>query len=120
MLIHTPIKSGLSWSMRGRAWFSVGGVGVALVIFSAMIGLELSAATARSSGETSGETVNHTQKGDRLPLVPAFHRNAVNELLEIKVPRAPNPDSELADGCEPLVSSLAHSPWANVAGRCVS
>jgi hypothetical protein len=28
MLIHTPIKSGLSWSMRGRAWFSVGGVGL--------------------------------------------------------------------------------------------
>jgi hypothetical protein len=106
--------------MRGDAQFLVGGLGVALVLLSAMIGLELSVTTARSGGESSWETVNRTQKGDRLPLVPAFHRNAVNQLLEIKVPRAPNTDSELADGCESLVSSLAHSPWANVAGRCVS
>lgn len=120
MLTHTPIRSSLSRSMPGRAWFSAGGIGVALVIFSAIIGLELSVATAHSGGAISRETVNRTQKGDRLPLVTAFHRDAVNQLLEIKVQHAPNPELKLADGCEALVSALAHSPWSNVAGRCVS
>jgi hypothetical protein len=118
MLTHTPSQSGLSPSMRRGAQFLVGGLGVTIVLLSAIIGLEVSVATARSGVEASGQTVNRTQKRDRLPLVPAFHRNAVNQLLE--VPRSPNADSELADGCESLVSPLAHSPWANVAGRCVS
>ena len=73
MLTHTPIQSSLSRSMRGGAQFLVGGLGVALVIFSAIIGLEVSVATARSGVKASWETVNRTQKGDRLPLVPAFH-----------------------------------------------
>ena len=120
MATHTRIQSGLSRSMRGGVQLFVGGLGVALVILSVIINLEDSVATALSGVEASGQIVDHTRKGDRLPLVPAFHRNALNQPLEIKVLLSPNADSELADGCESLVSSLAHSPWANVAGRCVS
>ena len=55
-----------------------------------------------------------TLKGHRLPLVP------VNQPVEINIPFAPATDLELADGCESLVSSLAHSQLARIAGRCVS
>ena len=73
MLTHISIRSGLSGSMRGGAWFFAGGVGVAFVLFSAIIGLEL---LLQPRGQVAKllETVNRTQKGDRLPLVPTFHR----------------------------------------------
>jgi hypothetical protein len=106
--------------MRGGAQFLIGGFGLALVLLAVIIGIEVSVATARSGDESPSQIVNHARKGDRLPLIPAFHLNAENQPLEIKVPHAPTFDSKLADGCESLVSSLAHSPWANVAGRCVS
>src|SRR5580765_308994 len=101
MLTRTPSR----WMRRG-APFLVGGLGVTIVLFPAIAGFEVSVAIARSGVEVSGQTVNRTQKRDRLPLVPAFRRNAVNQPLEIKVPRSPNADSELADGCESLVSPL--------------
>jgi hypothetical protein len=106
--------------MRGGVQFIVGGVSAALIMLSIITGLEVSTATARSGVEPSGKIVNRTQKGDRLPLVPALHLNAVNQPREIKVPSAPSYDSKLADGCESLVSPLAHSRLARIAGRCVS
>jgi hypothetical protein len=40
---------------------------------------------------TQTRSLNRMRKGDRLPLVPASHRNAVNLPLEINVPRTPAP-----------------------------
>ena len=71
------------------------------------------------TGATAGETVNRNGKGDRLPIVPALHRTyakqPVNEALRT-LPRG----QELAEGCEPLASSLSRSSLANIAGRCLS
>lgn len=113
------MQSRLSQSMCD-VQFLVGGLGVVLAIFSIIIGLEVSVATARSGVEPSEEIVNRTQKGDRLSLVPALRLNALNQPLEIKVPRSLSTDLKLADGCESLVSPLVYSRLAHIAGRCVS
>ena len=68
---------------------------------------------------TAGEMVNRTGKGDRLPIVPALHRvhakQPVHETLRTLLR-----NQELAEGCEPLASSLSRSSLANIAGRCLS
>jgi hypothetical protein len=89
------------------------------VVFSVafIIGLEVSAATAGSEPKHS---VKISRKGDRLPLVTSFYRDPVNQPLNISVPSAPTSDLKMADGCEALVSSLAHSPLKYIAGRCLS
>jgi hypothetical protein len=117
MLTQISFTSFQSGSSRS---FLVGGLAAALAILSIVIDLEVSVGAARSAVESSAEIVTRTRKGDRLPLPPAFYVNAVTKSREINVPRAPASDSKLADGCESLVSSLAHSPLARVAGRCVS
>jgi len=81
---------------------------------SFFIGIEPSVTTA-SSGSAAVEKVNRTGKANRLPLFPAFGRKPVNGLMG---PRAR--DQELSDGCEALASPLAHSPLAQMAGRCLS
>ena len=106
--------------MRSGAHFLIGGLGVALAIFLIFIGTEVSVATASSGIEPSGKIVNRAEKGGRLPLVSALHLNALNQPFEIKLPRAPSTGSKLADGCESLVSPLADSRLARIAGRCVS
>jgi hypothetical protein len=70
----------------------------------------------------SAQTVNRATKGDRLPLLlhPAINSNIMNGLGEIIFQRAPVFDSYLPDGCESLVSSMAHSSLVNIAGRCLS
>ena len=100
--------------MSGSAQVLVGGLGVVLLMLFIMVGLEVSVAAARSGVAPSVDVVNRTLKGHRLPLVP------VNQPVEINIPFAPATDLELADGCESLVSSLAHSQLARIAGRCVS
>ena len=84
------------------------------------MGIEVSVATASSAAAPSGEIVNRAQKGNRLPLVPALHQNPVSRQLEVNLPRMPAPEQGLADGCESLVSPLARSPLAQIAGRCLS
>jgi hypothetical protein len=66
---------------------------------------------------TAGEMINRNGKGNRLPIVPALHyaKQPVNEALRT-LPRG----QELAEGCEPLASSLSRSSLANIAGRCLS
>jgi hypothetical protein len=79
-----------------------------------MIGLEVSAATVRStlSEQSSEQIVNRTRKGDR--------QLAVHEVRQIKFEHTPAPDLKSVDGCESLVSPLANAALAKVAGRCVS
>ena len=114
------IQSGLPHSISNRAQILVCGLGVGLAIVSIIMGLNASVATARSSVEPSGQIVDRMQKGDRLPLLSKSHLNAVSQRLKINAPRARTLDSKLADGCDPIVSFLAHSELARIAGRCVS
>jgi hypothetical protein len=81
--------------------------GLILAALTTVIGFE-GIATARPDVGSSVEIVNRTRKADRLPMV------------QINMPRAPAYDARLPDGCESLVSPLAQSHLARVAGRCVS
>ena len=114
MLAQYPIHS--LGSIRRGGYVLAGSMAAILIIttLSIMIGLEVSAATLRStaSEQLSGQFVNRTRKGDR--------QLAAQEVRQIKFVRTPAPDLKLADGCESLVSPLANAPLAKVAGRCVS
>lgn len=124
MLANIPMPSGLPRLTWGGGRLVAGGIAAALVVLSIVIGLEVSAAAVRSGVEifddSSREAINRTGKGDRLQLVPALHQNTVNQRHVIKILRTPAFDLKLADGCESLVSPLAHAGLATVAGRCVS
>jgi hypothetical protein len=120
MLPQTPLRSGLSSSTRRGLQYLVGGCIVLLATVSIVIGIEVSVATASSATEPSVEVINRARKGNRLPLVPALHENPGSRLLEVNFPRIPAADRGLADGCEPLASPLAHSPLAQITGRCLS
>jgi hypothetical protein len=115
MLAQYPIRSGSLGSIRRSGYVLAGSMAAILItILSIMIGLEVSAATLRStlSEQSSGQIVNRIRKGDR--------QLAVHEVRQIKFERTPAPDLKLADGCESLVSPLANARLAKVAGRCVS
>jgi len=45
--------------------------------------------------------------------------NPVSRQLKVNLRRMPAPERGLADGCESLASSPAHSPLAQIAGRCL-
>jgi hypothetical protein len=120
MLPQTPLRSGLSSSTGRGMLYLVGGCSVLLATVSIVIGIEVSVATASSGAAPSVEIVNRALKGNRLPLVPALDQNPVSGPLEVNVPRVAAPDGGLADGCESLVSPLARSPLAQIAGRCLS
>jgi hypothetical protein len=68
------------------------------------------------TGVTAGEMVNRNGKGDRLPL----DRLPAKQPLKIETLRTLPRGQGLAEGCEPLASSLSRSSLANIAGRCLS
>jgi hypothetical protein len=68
---------------------------------------------------TAGEMINRNGKGDRLPIAPALHRAYAKQPVNEAVRTLPR-GQELAEGCEPLASSLSRSSLANIAGRCLS
>jgi hypothetical protein len=76
--------------------------------------------TARSGVAPPGQTVNRILKGDRLPLVPAIHPDAVRQPPKINAKREMTSEPKLPIGCESLISSLADRPLARIAGSCVS
>jgi hypothetical protein len=88
---------------------------VVLALIAIFVGIELSVTTASSDAAAAVENVNRAGKADRLPMFSAFGRNIVNPPKGVWAP-----DQELFDGCEALASSLAHSPLAQMAGRCLS
>jgi len=102
--------------MRRHSGYLVGFCGIAFAVVSFVIGLEVSATTAAPSVERAAPVVNRTHKSDRLPLIPAKSRNAINGPVE----KAPAPKPRLLDGCEPVVSAIGQSPLAQIPGRCVS
>jgi hypothetical protein len=120
MLPHMSLRSGLFASTGWRLQYLISGCSVLLATVSIVIGIEVSVATASSGAAPSVEIVNRALKGNRLPLVPALDQNPVSGPLEVNVPRVAAPDGGLADGCESLVSPLARSPLAQIAGRCLS
>src|SRR5262249_14323663 len=107
--------------MRRHSGLLLACCGAAFAMAFFVLGLEISATTAAPSAQSVAPvapTVNRPLRADRLPLVPAVSRNAVNGPLELKRPPAVKP--QLLDGCEPVVSSIGQSPLAQVPGRCVS
>jgi len=120
MLSQTSLRGDL-FSSTGRVLrYLTSGCSVLLAIVSIVIGIEVSVATASSGAALSTEIINRARKGDRLPVVPVLRKNPVNRPPQVNLPRIPAPDQDLADGCESLASPLAHSPLAQIAGRCLS
>jgi hypothetical protein len=95
----------------------VSGLGAALAI---IIAVQVSSAIALVDVMPLDGAVNRTLKGDRLPFSPAIHPVRIKRFDENSPRRAPVLDTKLADGCEPLVSTLAHARLGVTAGRCVS
>ena len=108
--------------MRRYSRYFVGCCGAAFAIAAFLIGLEVSVTTAAPSVglARSVSMVDRTLKGDRMPVISAKSRNAVNGPIEMKTPLAPTPKPRLLDGCEPMVSAIGQSPLAQIPGRCVS
>ena len=78
--------------MRRNSGYLVGCCGAAFAVASFVIGLEVSSTTAAPSVEQPAPAVNRTLKSDRMPVLPAKSRNAVNGPLEIKsLRRRPSP-----------------------------
>ena len=90
----------------------------AFTVASFLIGLEISSTTAAPSA--AQPSVNRALKADRLPLPSEKSRNAVNGPIENKSPAAPAMLPQMLDGCEPVVSSIGHSPLSRIPGRCLS
>jgi hypothetical protein len=108
-------------SPTGRGFrYLFGGLSVLVATVSIVTAIEVSLAPAWSGAVPIGETINRASKGDRLPPVPTLHPDAVNRSLEVnRRPRTRAPQS-LTEGCEALVSPLARTPLAYIAGRCLS
>jgi hypothetical protein len=114
MLTHMSSRTDESQSLRRGSPYVVGTCSVLFAVISIFAGLVLSVATAWSGAAPAVEMVNRTVKGGRLPLVPTSRRNGISFL------QAPALDQKLVVCCEPLASSLARSPLAQIAGRCLS
>jgi hypothetical protein len=112
MLVNTSQSHSYRPIFRGSRLLARGLI-VAFAALSLITGLGISELTARSGIEPSGETVNRILKGDRSPLVFRIQMNAAHRARQIN-------GSRLPVGCEFLVSALAHSQLARIAGRCVS
>ena len=91
-----------------------------LAALAIVFGLVMVDSAAPSMVDPSAQTVDRALKGDRLPLKPASRLEVENQPVEWRVPRISIPDSKLPDGCEAVVSSIANSELAHIAGRCVS
>ena len=120
MLAQTSIQSGSCRSAFGGFRGLAGGLIVSLAAASIITGLGMSDLTARTVVGPVGQTVNRALKGDRLSPKPAIRSDIANQPIEFHVPRTSTPDSRLPDGCEAVVSSIANSELAHIAGRCVS
>ena len=121
MLAHSSTFSRIFRPASAKLRAVAGGLTMALAALLLITGLGMSDLTASSVVDHTDQTVNRALKGDRLPLVPAIHRFVRNQPLELDAPHPSTvPDSKLPDGCEGVVSSIANSELAHIAGRCVS
>jgi hypothetical protein len=118
MLARIQSRSSKPWFGGSRPFGR--GLIAALATLSIITWLGISELTARSGIEPSGETVNRILKGDRLPLAFRIQTNAAHRPRQTNAPLETASGSRLPVGCESLVSALAHSQLARIAGRCVS
>ena len=81
------------------------------------VGSQLSTSTAWSAADSTPQNVNRAMKGDYLQR--SGQENADNHPIETVLPIEPAV-LKLLDGCEGVVSSIGHTPLAQVAGRCLS
>ena len=121
MLAHASTQSRASRPTIGGSRPFGRGLIVALATFAIITGIEVSDLRARSGIQPSGDTVNRTLKGDRLPAASVSHPNAVRRPHEkSNAARETASVLKLPDGCESLVSSLVNRQLARIASRCVS
>jgi hypothetical protein len=106
--------------MFGSSRPFAGGLMASLAALAIVSGLFMVDSAARSMVDPSAQSVTRALKGDRLLLRPASLSNVENRPVEWRAPRTSIPDSKLPDGCEAVVSSIANSELAHIAGRCVS
>ena len=88
--------------MRRQFWIPRRLLGAAFAVASFVIGLEVSSPPRplRSSGPAP--TVNRTLKSDRMPVLPAKSRNAVNGPLEMQGPAGAGQARRCWTGASPL------------------
>lgn len=119
MLVPTSTQCGSFQSALGGFRSLAAGLIVSLTALAFIAGLEMSDLTGRSVVHPFGQIVNRALKGDRLLLAHAIHSDVGTQPL-VRAPRTTAPGANLPDGCEALVSSVANSELARIAGRCVS
>ena len=100
-----------------RSGFSIALSGFAIACCF-LIGLQVSATTAAPSAGQTSLTINRTLKSDRMPLVPAITRNAVNGPAETNAPTGtaapqPRPARRMrADGERHWAVAVGPDRWA--------
>jgi hypothetical protein len=119
MLPKTSLRRDAFRAIGRTARHSIACCSVLLALASTAITTKGSVATA-SSEPVPVQIVDRTHKGDRLPLIDARDGKAFELPLQVNAPRTLASSRGLPDGCESLVSSLARSPVAEIAGRCLS
>jgi hypothetical protein len=120
MVTNTPIQTGKPRCIGRRgSQYVVGVYRLILAMVYIFTGFGISVVTAWSVAAPAVQIVDRSGKSERLAPALQFHRNSVNQSLDVKFSRTPAPDRKLTDGCE-AASSLTHSPFARVAGRCVT
>ena len=92
-----------------RSRYFLGVCSSALLLTSFVVGLEVTAATARPEAAPILNSVNRALKADRLPA-----------RADRATPVEQDTSARLPDGCEALVSTIERSPLARIPGRCVS
>ena len=115
----SPQMSGLVSSRDRSIRYLLIACSLIVAIILSLISINVAAAPPWLGVATSEQTVNHTRKGDRLPLALASDPKPTNRPMDVGVPRT-SAGHGLPNGCEALASPLARSAAAHVAGRCVS
>jgi len=98
--------------------FLLGSAILGLVALSFVAGVNVSDATTRVTPKNTEQTVNRTQKTDRLLMAsPAHlhkqpHEFGLRGLLAL--------DAKLPEGCDALVSTIVNDRLANIASGCVA
>jgi hypothetical protein len=91
-----------------------------LVALSFMAGINVSDATTRVTPTNTEQTVNRTQKTDRLLIAPASPAHLPKQPHEFGLRGLLALDAKLSEGRDALVSTTVNDRLANIASDCVS
>jgi hypothetical protein len=107
------LVSHVAMTLSGRAAKSIVAIGVVSCLAVGGFAVAVSGAGAALSAQTPDAiSVNHTNKGDRLPL--ALKRTPIIPSPTVSTMRRP------PIGCEPAFSRSAEPERAHIFGRCIS